>query len=135
MSQIYQSEKDCVEGRGLDPRVGKSCILDSHLWIRIDRVWESWNSFFFSWTVSCLKKSQPCSQSCFLVYVCSFQIVINVSYDITLLQIVYHSHSIVVEMSLSYKNITYEILSLSIRGLSDLVVVIKTTTWYWELDV
>ena len=30
MSQVYESEKDHVEGRGLDSRVGKSCILDSH---------------------------------------------------------------------------------------------------------
>ena len=30
MSQVYKSEKDHVEGRGLDSRVGKSCILDSH---------------------------------------------------------------------------------------------------------
>ena len=30
MSQVYQSEKDRVEGRELDPRVGKSCILDSY---------------------------------------------------------------------------------------------------------
>ena len=29
MSQVYESEKDHVEGRGLDSRVGKSCILDS----------------------------------------------------------------------------------------------------------
>ena len=30
MSQVYESEKDHVEGRGLDSRVGKSCILDSY---------------------------------------------------------------------------------------------------------
>ena len=30
MSQVYESKKDHVEGRGLDSRVGKSCILDSH---------------------------------------------------------------------------------------------------------
>ena len=30
MSQVYESEKDHVEGIGLDSRVGKSCILDSH---------------------------------------------------------------------------------------------------------
>ena len=30
MSQVYESEKDHVEGRGLDSKVGKSCILDSH---------------------------------------------------------------------------------------------------------
>ena len=37
LSQVYQSEEDHVEVRGLDPRVGKSCILESHLWTRIVR--------------------------------------------------------------------------------------------------
>ena len=30
MSQVYESEKDHVEGIGLDSRVDKSCILDNH---------------------------------------------------------------------------------------------------------
>ena len=146
MSQVYQSEKDRVKGRELDPRVGKSCILDGYLWTRIGRARESRNSYFFSWTVPCSKKSRPCGQSHFLVYVHLFQIVICVSYDITILQIVCHSHSIIVEILLLWEDLTYEILSLSKRGLLDLVAKCKgvlwsksqknastgQTTWYWE---
>ena len=119
MSQVYESEKNCVEGRGLDPRVNKSCILDSHLWTRIGRAWESRN-LLFSWTVWCSKKSRPCDQSRLLVFVCSFQIVISISYDIILLQIVCHSHSIIVEMLLLRHNLTHEKLSLRERGSPDL---------------
>ena len=41
MSQAYQSEKDHVEGRDLDPKIGKSCILESHVWTKIGRTLKS----------------------------------------------------------------------------------------------
>jgi len=56
MSQVYESEKNRVEGRGLNLRVGKSCILDSHLWTRIGRVWESRNSYFLLLNSSMFEK-------------------------------------------------------------------------------
>jgi len=149
MSQVYQSEEDRFEGRERDSKVGKSCILESHVWTRIDRALKSRNLYLFSWIVLCSKKSRPCGQSCFLMYVCSFQIISSVSYDIIQLQIVCHSHSIIVEMSLPWENLTYEILSLRKRESPDLVAKckgvlwsksLKSTstghiTWYWELDV
>ena len=41
MSQVYRSEKDRVEGRDLDPKIGKSCILESHVWTKIGRTLKS----------------------------------------------------------------------------------------------
>ena len=37
MSQVYLSKGDRGQGRGLDLRVVKSCIRDSHLCTRIGR--------------------------------------------------------------------------------------------------
>ena len=50
MSQVYESEKDHVEGRGLDSRVGKSCILDSHCELGLveRESLDTFFSFFFS---------------------------------------------------------------------------------------
>jgi len=48
MSQVYRSEEDRVEGRDLDPKVGKSCILDSHMWTRIGKVLKYLNLYLFS---------------------------------------------------------------------------------------
>ena len=122
MSQVYLSKQDHAEGRGLDSRIVKSCILDSHLWTRVGRAWESRNSYLFSWTVPWLKKSRPCGLS-------RFQIVIRISYDIILHQIICHPHSIIVEMSLSWEDLTYAILSLSKRGSPDLVAKCRWVLW------
>jgi len=106
--------------------------------------------FFSSWIVPCSKKIDHVVSCIFLcMFVCLFQIVIHVSYDITLLQIVCHSHSIIVDMSLSWKDLTYAILSLSKWESPDLVAKCRGvlwsksrkrvstghTTWFWELYV
>ena len=142
MSQVYQSGEDRVESKDLDPKIGKSCILESHVRTRIDRALKSQNLYLFSWIISC-------GQSCFLVFVCLFQIVISVSYDIIQLQIVSHSHSIIVEISLSWETLTYEILLLRKRESPDLVgkciwvlwskslknASTRHIVWYWEPNV
>ena len=146
MSQVYRSEEDRVEGRDLDPKVGKSCILDSHMWTRIGKVLKYLNLYLFSWIVLYSKKSHPCGQLCFFVYVCSFQILNSVS---TQLQIVCHSHYIINKMSISWENLTYEILSLRKRESLGSVAKYKGVlwskslksasighiTWYWESNV
>ena len=47
-SQVYRSEEDRIEGKDLDLKVGKSCILESHVWTRIDRALESQNLYLIS---------------------------------------------------------------------------------------
>ena len=110
MSQVYQSEKDRVEGKELDPRVSKSCILDGYLWTRIGRAWKSQNSFFFLNRPMFEKESIMWSVT-FSCVCLLFQIVICASYDITLLQIVCHSHSIIVEMLLSWEDLWNTIIA------------------------
>ena len=48
MSQVYQSEEDHVKGKDLDPKVGKSCIVKSHVWTRIGKELKSQNLYLFS---------------------------------------------------------------------------------------
>ena len=48
MSQVYQSGEDRVESKDLDPKIGKSCILESHVRTRIDRALKSQNLYLFS---------------------------------------------------------------------------------------
>ena len=47
MSQVYRSKEHRVEGRDLDPKIGKSCILESHMWTRIGRALKSQNLYSF----------------------------------------------------------------------------------------
>ena len=102
MSQVYRSEEDHVEGRDLDPKIGKSCILESQVWTRIGRVLKSQNLYLFFLNHPVFEK-ELVMWSIVFPCVCLFQIVINVSYNITQLQIVFHSHSIIIEMSLVRK--------------------------------
>ena len=48
MSQVYRSKEHRVEGRDLDPKVGKSCILESHMQTRIGKALKSRNLYLFS---------------------------------------------------------------------------------------
>ena len=48
VSQVYRSEEDCVGGRDLDPKVGKSSILESHMQTRIGKALKSRNLYLFS---------------------------------------------------------------------------------------
>ena len=41
MSQVYRSKEHRVEGRDLDPKIGKSCILESHVRTKIGRTLKS----------------------------------------------------------------------------------------------
>ena len=71
MSQVYESEKDHVEGRGLDSRVGKSCILDSHCELELMML-ESLDIFFLPSFLEPfhVKKKGPimCLVACSCVY-------------------------------------------------------------------
>ena len=148
MSQVYESEKDCVEGRGLDSRVGKSCILDNHLWTRIGRVWESQYLYiFFSWTIPCWKKESTMWSVTFS-YVCLF--ISNCHQCLLWYYPTPNSMSFTFyycwEMSLSWEDLTYEILSMRERWSPYLVIKCRGilwlkslkgassghTTWYWE---
>ena len=145
MSQVYQSEKDRVEGRGLDPRVSKSCILNSHLWTRIDRVWESRNSFFSLNRPMFDKESTMWSValSCICLFVSNCHQYLPWYYPTpNSMSFTFYCCWHVTLM----RRLTYEILSLSKRGSSDLVakcrgvlwskspkrVSTRHTTWFWE---
>ena len=76
MSQVYESEKDHVEGRGLDSRVGKSCILDSHCELGLVSVKVSTVFFFLLFLNRPMLKKKG-STMCLVAFSCVYLFVSN----------------------------------------------------------